>query len=215
MVEIQFFGVTLDSTKLQLFIAAIGVIVAIIFGYLNYRKKSAITTPKTSQSANNSSGMVQQNANNMNIGQQTIEIYGTDINKQLEITDIEITEEVVHVPLLLRDNTGEDHIEAHLIKVKNNGNIAAENVYGIIEDLNYRKLERRTSWHEGEKDVPYTTINAGEHMFLNIYGIIMRRISNSVVSQIDAITMATENGWNWHSSIDTSIDLKFAIIVFF
>jgi len=45
----------MESTKLQLFIATIGVIVAIISVYLNYRKKSAIT-----QSANNSSGVIQQ-----------------------------------------------------------------------------------------------------------------------------------------------------------
>ncbi len=90
---------------------------------------------------------------------------------------------------------------------------AAENVYGIIEDLKNKKLESRTSWHEGEKDVPYTTINAGDHMFLNIYGIIMRRSSKNCVSKIDAITMATEYGWNWHNLIDTSIDLKFAIRV--
>lgn len=212
MIEIQFLGVIMDSTKLQLFIAAIAVIVAIIFGYLNYRKKSAITTPKTSQSANNSSGVVQQNANNIGIGQQTI-IYGTDHNKQLEITDLEITEEVVPVYLSWSDNIGEGHIEAHRIKVKNKGNIAAENVYGIIEDLKNKKLESRTSWHEGEKDVPYTTINAGDHMFLNIYGIIMRRSSKNCVSKIDAITMATEYGWNWHNLIDTSIDLKFAIRV--
>jgi len=121
--------------------------------------------------------------------------------------------EVVPVYLSLLDNTGEGHIEAHRIKVKNKGNIAAENVYGIIEDLKYKKLESRTSWHEGEKDVPYTTINAGDHMFLNIYGIIMHRSSKCCVSKIDAITMATENGWNWHNLIDTGLDLKFAIRV--
>jgi hypothetical protein len=131
-----------------------------------------------------------------------------------KIADLEITEEVVPFLLLLTDNTGEGHIEAHRIKVINKGKIAAENVYGIIEDLNYKKRESRTSWHEGEKDVPYTTINAGDHMFLNIYGIRMRRINNSpLVGKTDDITMATENGWNWHNLIDTSLDLKFAIRV--
>lgn len=212
MVDIHLFGYVVELTTLfQIAMLLLG-ITTIIFAYLNYRKrKLAPSHPIASQSANNSSGVVQQNANNMNIGQQTIKIY-PNLNKQLEIADLEITEEVVSYTL--SDNTGEGGIEAHQIKVKNKGKIAAENVLGIIEDLNYKKLERKTSWHEGGgKYVPYTTINAGDHMFLNIYGILMRRISNSIVSKIDAITMATENGWNWHSSIDTSIDLKFAIRV--
>lgn len=218
MVDIQLLGSTIDSSKLQLILTAITIIVAIIFGYLTYRKKSAITTPKTSQSANNSSGVVQQKANNMNIENQTFNFNKQLKTEQLDVADLEITEEVVSYTLSLRDNTGEGYLEAHQLKVKNKGKIAAENVLGIIEDLNDtkhdKKLERKTSWHEGGgKYVPYTTINAGDHMFLNIYGIIMRRISNSVVSKIDAITMSTENGWDWHSLIDTGIDLKFAIRV--
>lgn len=209
MVEIQLFGVTIDSTKLQLFITAIGVLVAIIAVYLNHRKKSAITTPITSQSTNNSYGVVQQN--NMSIGQQTFHINENNYDKQLEIPYLEITEEVVSV--LLKDNTDEGRIEAHRIKVKNKGKIAAENVCGIIEELNNKKLESRTSWHEGDKNVPYTTINAEDHMFLNIYGIIHRRSGKAVMSKTDDITMATEYGWKSHILIDTSLDLNYAIRV--
>ena len=74
MVEIQFFGLTIESTKLQLFVAAIGVIVAIIFGYLNYKKKSAIASPKTSQFVNDSSGVLQQSYKDVTIAQQTINL---------------------------------------------------------------------------------------------------------------------------------------------
>lgn len=137
------------------------------------------------------------------------------LDKQLEIPELEITEEDVPELLSLRDNTGECHMEVHRIEVKNKGKIAVENVYGIIENLNTHNMhESRTSWHEGEKDVPYTTINAGDHMFLNIYGIIHRRSSNRLMMEPTYnITMATENGWNCHVLVDTSLDLKFAIRV--
>lgn len=212
MVDIHLFGYVVELTTLFQTVMPVLVLISVVIAYLNYRKRKLPTSPpiSSSQSANNSSGVVQQNANNMNIGQQTIV---TNLNKQFEIPDLEITEEVVSFPLLLGDYTSERYIEAHRIKVKNKGKIAVENVYGIIEDLNYKKSESRASWHEGEKDVPYTTINAGDHMFLNIYGIIMHRSSKNLVSKTNAITMATENGWNWRKSIDTSLDLKFAIRV--
>ena len=75
MVDIQLFGMVIDSTVLALIVPALGVIIA----YLNYRKKPAAHPPVVSQSANNSSGLIQQNANNMSIEKQTIKINSPEI----------------------------------------------------------------------------------------------------------------------------------------
>lgn len=63
--DIQIFGKVVDSTVLALMVAVIGVIIA----YLNYRKKPVLKE-ETSQSVSDSTGVVQQSADNMNIGKQ-------------------------------------------------------------------------------------------------------------------------------------------------
>lgn len=75
MVDIQIFGKVVDSTVLALIVAVIGVIIA----YLNYRKKPVLKA-ETSQSVSDSTGVVQQNANNMNIGQQVLTTGNSAVN---------------------------------------------------------------------------------------------------------------------------------------
>lgn len=75
MVDIQLFGMVVDSTVLAFILPAIGVIIA----YLNYRKKPAANPPIVSQSANNSSGVIQHNAHNMSIGEQITKINSPEI----------------------------------------------------------------------------------------------------------------------------------------
>lgn len=75
MVDIQIFGKAVDSTVLALIVAVIGVIIA----FLNYRKKPVLKE-ETSQSVSDSTGVIQQNADKMNIGQQVLTTGNSAVN---------------------------------------------------------------------------------------------------------------------------------------
>lgn len=79
-------------------------------------------------------------------------------------------------------------IYAYRIKVLNKGKTAAKNVCGTIEFVK-NPTERRICWYEG--NVPSITINAGDHSFIDVHGVIMQ--GNKFTNEI---CFPTENGWN-------------------
>ncbi len=108
---------------------------------------------------------------------------------------LEITEEIISVPSYAEfiDSNKQiiKPIEINRIKIRNKGKmIAAKNVCGIIKS-EYDRIESRLSWYEGyEGGKSSITINAGDHAFLNVYGIILEdgKLTHD-------ICIATENGW--------------------
>lgn len=80
-----------------------------------------------------------------------------------------------------RDQT----VRVYRLKVRNKGKRAAENVAGTVEFKTRFQGERRICWYEG--NLPTITLNAEDHSFLDVYGVLL--------SEPGAICMPTENGW--------------------
>lgn len=99
MVDIQLFGLVVDSTLVQIAIGIIAILIAIFFGYSNLHKKSIPASEvESSQSVNNSSGIIQQTANNMNIEHQTI-IIADEINESIRLNDIDNQLTELYLPM--------------------------------------------------------------------------------------------------------------------
>ena len=77
----------------------------------------------------------------------------------------------------------DEEIKAYRLKVKNQGRSAAENVSGTV--VFPGGDERRICWYEGDGSA--LTLNADDHSFLDVYGVLLR--------QSGTICMPTENGW--------------------
>lgn len=105
------FGLVVDSTLIQIAIGIIALFIAIIFGYLNLRKKSIPASKvESSQSVNNSSGVIKQNAENIKIGNQTI-IIGKKIdetNDPTKLNDINSQLTELYLPM---DNCIKEYVE--------------------------------------------------------------------------------------------------------
>lgn len=91
MVDLHLLGTTIDSTLLFQVVGIILTLFIIYFAYLNYHKKPA-SSSKVSQSSNNSSGIVQQNADRMIIGEQKITIYDKKDERVIESTKLKLNE---------------------------------------------------------------------------------------------------------------------------
>lgn len=78
-------------------------------------------------------------------------------------------------------------VTAYRFKVSNHGGSAAEHAAGTLE---FDSTERRICWYEG--NVPYTTINAHDHSYLDVYGVILNPQNGPTTD----IVMPTEHGWD-------------------
>jgi len=81
-------------------------------------------------------------------------------------------------------------VDAYRFKVVNQGRRAAENVHGTLEfTIGGNNLERRVCWYEGI-DRAAIDINAHDHTFLDVYGVL-----NPGNTPVDVV-MPTEHDWN-------------------
>ncbi len=71
-------------------------------------------------------------------------------------------------------------------RVNNSGRRAAENAAGTLE---FDNVERRVCWYEG--NTPTITINARDHSYLDVYGVVLNAQNNPT----NDIVMPTERGW--------------------
>ena len=81
-------------------------------------------------------------------------------------------------------------VDAYRFKVVNRGRRAAENVHGTLEfTVGGSKRERRVCWYEGT-DRASIIINAHDHTFLDVYGVL-----TPPSTPVDVV-MPTERDWN-------------------
>lgn len=141
MADIQLFGLVVDSTLIQIAIGIIALFIAIIFGYLNLHKKSIPASKvESSQSVNNSSGVIQQSADNMNIGNQTI-IIGKKTDETNDPTKLNDSNSQLTELYLPMDNYIKEYIET-ITAISNDPNLLDMHK----NDLRRKLAELRTKY---------------------------------------------------------------------